>query len=148
MALTASERASMPSARSPVTSQPPAASAPRTATMSITFFALYFSSRASTVKSTSRAGLEIAKFAVRCSAWKAITTASTGAAASSANPATNTSGTSASAGPTPKRSMSLPVARNCTASVSSPTERSTVAKMRVRTAGSSEAAATIAACSK
>ena len=77
----------MPSERSAVNSQPPAASAPRTATMSITFFALYFSSRATTVNSTSRAGLEMAKFAVRCSAWKAITTASTGAAASTAKPA-------------------------------------------------------------
>src|SRR5207253_28554 len=51
MAHTASSRACIPSARRPVTSQPPTASAPRTATMSITFFALYFSSRASTVKS-------------------------------------------------------------------------------------------------
>ena len=45
----------------------------------------------------------MAKFAVRCSAWKAITTASTGAAASTAKPAAKTNGSSASAGPTPKR---------------------------------------------
>ena len=56
----------------------------------------------------------MAKFAVRCSAWKAITTASTGAAASTAKPAAKTSGSSASAGPTPKRAISLPVATNCT----------------------------------
>src|SRR5688572_13077965 len=142
------ERTSMPSERSPVNSHPPAASAPRTATMSITFLALYFSSRPSTVNSTSRAGLEMAKLAVRCSAWKAITTASTGAAASTAKPAAITSGSSASAAPTPKRAISLPVAKNCTARVSRPTARSTAAKMRVRTAGSSDAAATIAACSK
>src|ERR1043165_3491691 len=134
--------------RSRVKNHPPAASAPRTATMSITFFALYFSSRATTVKSTSRAGLEMAKFAVRCSAWKAITTASTGDAASSVKPIAKTIGRSASDGPTPKRAISFPVATNCTRMVRMPTARSTVAKSRVRTAGSSEAAATIAACSK
>ena len=107
-------RNSRPSERSAANSQPPAASAPRTATMSITFFALYFSSRATTVNSTSRAGFEIAKLAVRCSAWKAITTASIGAAASTANPAANTNGSSASAAPTPKRAISLPVAKNWT----------------------------------
>ena len=55
---------------------------------------------------------------------------------------------SASAAPTPKRAISLPVAKNCTASVSRPTARSMAAKMRVRTAGSSEAAATMFACWK
>ena len=90
----------------------------------------------------------MAKFAVRCSAWKAITTTSTGVAASSAKPPTKTSGKSESAGPTPKRSISLPVATNCSASVSTPTARSTVAKIRVRTAGSLEVSATICACSK
>ena len=50
--------------------------------MSITFFALYFSSRASTVNSTSRAGFERAKLAVRWIAWKAMTTSSAGVKAS------------------------------------------------------------------
>src|SRR5438105_8802351 len=129
MAHTASARACIPTARRPVTSQPPTASAPRTATMSITFFALYFSSRASTVKSTSRAGFEMAKLAVRCSAWKAITTASTGVAASTAKPPTKTTGTSASAGPMPKRWMSLPATRDATLSARTPTASPTTAKM-------------------
>ena len=58
----------MPRVLSEANSQPPAASAPRTATMSMTFFALYFSSRSTTVNSASRAGFEIAKLAVRCNA--------------------------------------------------------------------------------
>ena len=44
--------------------------------------------------------------------------------------------------------ISRPVAKNWTATVSTPTARSMAAKMRVRTAGSSEAAATMLACWK
>jgi len=50
--------------------------------------------------------------------------------------------------PAPKRWISRPVAKNCTSRVSTPTARSIAAKMRVRTAGSSEAAATMFACWK
>ena len=45
IAVMATARTSIPRARNPAISQPPSASAPRTATTSITFFALYFSSR-------------------------------------------------------------------------------------------------------
>ena len=54
----------------------------------------------------------------------------------------------AAAAPVPKRFISRPVARHCTSMVRMPTVRSIVAKIRVRTAGSSEAEATICACSK
>src|ERR1700694_734105 len=77
---------SRPTPRINAKSQPDTASAPRKTTMSITFFALYFSSRSSTVKRTSRAGLEIAKFAVRWMAWKAMTTKSAGVQASARKP--------------------------------------------------------------
>ena len=55
------------------------ASAPRYTTTSITFFALYFSSRPTTVKNTWRAGFAIAKLIQRCTTWNATTTASAGA---------------------------------------------------------------------
>src|SRR6185369_17171914 len=90
-----------PSERRPANNQPPTASAPRNTTTSITFFALYFCSRGSAVKRISRAGFEMAKFAVRWIAWNAITTASAGIHASTAKPKTNTSVSNSMVPPTP-----------------------------------------------
>ena len=57
-------------------------------TTSIRFFALYFSSRATTVKNTWRAGLAMAKFIQRCATWITTTTVRRGASASAAKPTT------------------------------------------------------------
>ena len=54
-------------------------SAPRKVTPSMTFLALYLSSRSAVVNRISRAGLDTAKLAVRWATWKAMTTARTGA---------------------------------------------------------------------
>ncbi|MNC91501.1 hypothetical protein D3C83_77760 [compost metagenome] len=86
--------------------------------------------------------------AARCAAWNAITAHSIGVAHSTRKPRQNTSGRKAAAGPAPKRWISRPVAKHCTRRVSIPIARSMKAKMRVRTAGSSDAAATMLACWK
>ena len=57
-------------------------------TTSMRFFALYFSSRPSTVKKTWRAGLAMAKFIQRCTTWTTSTTLSVGDTNSAAKPTT------------------------------------------------------------
>src|SRR5579862_2805548 len=92
---------SRPKPRSAVKSQLDTASEPRNTTRSITFFALYFSSRSSTVKKSWKDGLEIAKLAVRWIAWNTTTTARMGESASTMKPSTKTSGRNAAPRPAP-----------------------------------------------
>src|SRR6185312_3213810 len=120
-----------PSACTVLNTQPYSASEPRYTTTSIRFFALYFSSRPSTVKNTWRAGLAIAKFIQRCATCSTTTTARPGISASTAKPTRYTAGSAPAATPVPKCLSRCPVAKTWVASVSSPTARSMLAKMRV-----------------
>src|SRR4029450_1678726 len=66
--------------------QPDNASEPRWITTSTRFFALYFSSRVTTVNSKWRAGFAIAKFIHRLNTWPLMTTMSLGIPARTAKP--------------------------------------------------------------
>src|SRR5581483_1655374 len=114
--------------------------------VSIRLFALYFSSRAQTVKSESRQGRVIAYSATRRTASTPTSTAKVGTSANRAYPTVISSGTETSMTRRPTRLKSLPKRNNCVNSEQHCTQKSTSEKKRVRSSALVKTFATKACC--
>ncbi|MNQ81174.1 hypothetical protein D3C85_961830 [compost metagenome] len=98
----------------------------------MTFLALYFSSRLTTVHNTSRAGRTMANSTARRSPWASATVAGTGASAMAANATMVASGIAIRAPPMPTKRINGAVSSSCSVKVSADTIKSTTAKNCVR----------------
>ena len=132
----------------PDTSHPVEASPAREMAVSMKFFALYFSSRLTTVKSTSRAGLERAYSPTRRNTEKLTYTTSPGHRAMPRNPIRLTTGRNRSEATRPYRATTRFVMNNCVSQVSTFVAKSSVEKRRVLASGVSKCSATSRTCSK
>ncbi len=107
------------------------------------FLDLYFSSRFSTVKRISRAGLAIAYSAARRSTWNATRTISVGATPISRKPTAASNGSTISVAPIPKRPINRFTTNSWQTRVNALTARSICANRAVRAPESAIAIETI-----
>src|SRR6188474_2145179 len=111
-------------------------------------FALYLSSRGTTVNNTSRAGRAKAKLPARRITWKTTRAAIVGAQIRVPKPMMLKSGSNDKVSATPMRLIVLPVTNNCAPRVKILTHKSMLAKNAVRAPRSAKYVSAISACWK
>jgi hypothetical protein len=123
-----------PSATRALKVHAPIWSPPRYTKVSMMFFALYLSSRFTTVNNTSIAGLVIAKLPARRITVSTASAAIPGMAPSAPKPTTLNAGSNASADARPSQRMIRPVKKICVTTVNTCAANSSCARTAVRAA--------------